>query len=167
MNVDNLDVYRVFYDTDTSGNFNEGLTGYSLTETSMFQLDSLNNGNNFFNIYGPVQYYYQDPSVTGSLCMYPIPNTVNSLGTIYYIYYRQANLLSNSSDTPFQGIDRFQDYSDLLIYYTAGVVYAIEGEDNKSNTYFALYSTRSEALAKEISNHPNFVPGMAGPAQSR
>ncbi len=155
--TDLLEYYRVLYTTNTSSD-----SGYVLTETSLYQLDSLNNGNNWIRTHGAPTNYYQDPTAPDKIIFFPIPSTTTQTGNLFIWYVQKANTLASDSDTPFQGINRYQDYSDLLVYYPAAIIYQIEGEGDKATAYMTLYADRLAELKNYVFTHPNFIPGFSG-----
>lgn len=162
-----LSVNTTYYafPTDMIAPFNLTSNGMALPETSLIQLDSLNQGNAWIHQTGVPQYYFVDRSK--GLGFFPVPGTVTSTTTISYHYYAMAPDLAADSDVPFNGQSNLLAYDDLLIYYPAAVIYTIENEADKSKDYFSLYTARLQLMEQDVGKRPNFVPSMAGPANSR
>lgn len=162
MPSDFLDYFRVVYVSSMAAS-----NSTVLQETSLYQLDSLNQNINWKTITGIPINYYQDPASPGSMYIYPVPSTSTQLGTVEVNYVQKFSPLVNTTDQPFNSLPRYQDYSDLLIYYPAAVVFAVEGESEKATNYFTLYSSRIATMIKTVGRKPNFIPGFSGPANSR
>lgn len=111
---------------------------------------------------GYPQYYYQNPTLPGYLSFYPFPNSSTSTGTIKMNYFAKANTLSSDSDEPFNGDDRYQDYSDVLIWYSVYQLYAIDGRADKAQYYLSAYESRLALMIDKLGQKPNFWPSFSG-----
>ncbi len=145
----------------TSSNLN-------IPEVTLIKLDG-DNGNSAWETFSgsALQYYFQDYAQPNEIGVYPFPLDGNSTTTVKIIYSAQGTDLVSDSDTPFNGVPRYESYDDLLIFYPAYRVFLIEGEQDKATIYRQEYESRLTVMEQAIGRKPNYVPGMAGPANSR
>ena len=131
-----------------------------LKETTLEQRDAETTG--WETAGGAPSAYFQDPSEPDMIGFYPWPNTSASTGTIKVHYFAQANLLSVDGDEPYNAEDRYQSYSDLIIYYVAYRVFLIQGQFDKANLYKQEYETRIIVMRERVGSKPNYNPGLSG-----
>jgi len=148
--------------TDTIAIHRIMLDNANLPETTLQELDSRFNFTAWPLSYGKPDHYFQDPSRSTQIGVYPWPNNSTSTGTLSIIYFSQGSDLSSDSDTPFNSETRYYPYHDLLIYGACYKIFSIEGEFDKSNEYKAYYESRLQILLAAIGNKPNFLPGFSG-----
>lgn len=133
-----------------------------LDEVSVDKLDSDNNGSKWQNQGGVPLKYFQDSTRIDSLGFYPYPSGTASTGTVHVYYVRKPTDLSADSDIPFESIDRYLSYNDLLVYYPCIRIFMIEGDVNKATFYSQIYETRIQALKEKAGSTPNFIPSFSG-----
>jgi hypothetical protein len=134
----------------------------ALTEKSIAGLDGEFEESDWETSSGYPEDYYQNPVLPGYISFYPWPATSSSTGTVKVQYIAKANTLSSDSDTPFNGDDRFQDYSDILIWYPVYEIYAIEGRTDKAQYYLNAYESRLTFMMDKLGQRPNFMPSFGG-----
>lgn len=143
------------------------LENKNLDETSLIKLDGDNGNSNWLLSAGLPQNYYQDPTRTDQICMYPFPNTSASTGTLRVQYYSRGTDMSSDSDIPFNSEYRFFIYHRILEYYAAFRVYLLEGEQDKATLYRQEYEARLQLMIQSIGKKPNYLPGVSGNSKSR
>lgn len=111
---------------------------------------------------GDPEDYYQDPTLPGYISFYPWPNSSTSTGTVKVNYLAKANSLTSDSDEPFNGDDLYQDYSDILIWYTCYQVMAIEGRADKAQYYLNAYESRLALMIDKLGQKVNYFPSFSG-----
>jgi hypothetical protein len=137
----------------------------NLPETSLQELDaSLNNGT-WEATGGTPKNYFQSPSQPNSIGIYPYPLNSSSTGTISIIYFAEPTNLSSDSDTPYNGIERYTPYHDLLVYEPCYKIMLLEGEPEKALAYKSYYESRLQILLESVDKKPNFLPGFSSQRQ--
>lgn len=147
-----------------------------LPESSLFQIDSLNNDVNWGTQGGLPQMYWTEyshpatattPYTTIQIGLYPFPITNTTTASVHVAYYALPADLVNVTDVPFNGETRLQPYHYLLVLFATIRVYLIEGEMDKVDSYEKEYDDGLQAMANVVGQKPNFLPSAAGPATSR
>lgn len=133
----------------------------NLPETSLIKLDGDSSNGTWENSVGVANSYFQDPSQTDKIGVYPWPNSSSSTGTIKVIYYAVAPVISSDADIPFNGEARFYAYHDLLEYFAAYRVYLLEGEVDKAGLYRQEYESRLTLMAGRIGMKGNYNPSFS------
>lgn len=106
--------------------------------------------------------YYQDPTQPGYIGFQPFPNSVTSTGTIRIQYYAQANDLSDDTDEPFNGDNRYVPYHDLLVFFPCYKIFLLENEIPKAQAYAQEYESRVILMRDRVRSKPNYFPGFSG-----
>lgn len=110
---------------------------------------------------GMPAFYYQDRTQPDSVSFTPVPDSSASTGTIIVDYIAQGNVLDIDEEEPFEGIDRYQAYGDILVYYTCYVLSTIEN-DARAQIWGQLFETELKALMDTVGVRPNYNPGFSG-----
>lgn len=76
------------------------------------------------------------------------------------IYYAFATDLSAGSDVPFNSLNRFSGYHDLLVWYVTYRILYIEALADKAALFKQLYDTRLGVLLEDYGAKPNKVPEL-------
>lgn len=139
----------------------------NIPETSLIKQDGDFSNSSWETSNGPPRFYFQDPSQTTKIGVFPWPQNSASTGTLRMIYYAQAVDLSADSDVPFNSEVRFTPYQDVLEYFVAYRVYLLEGEVDKAGLYRQEYESRLGTMAGRIGMKSNFNPSFSGPSTSR
>lgn len=135
----------------------------NIPEETLVSLDSKSNFGDWRISAGPPQAYFQDETMPDMIGFYPFPNNSASTGTVVVNYVAQANELSSDSDEPYNGDDRYQNWSDILIYEPAYKIMLIEGDTAKAGEYKAYAETRLRNMMEKLGLKNNYIPGMSGP----
>lgn len=139
----------------------------SIPEVSLITLDSLYENANWQTVTGIPRYYFIDRAQTNKIGIFPFPSVVTSTQSINMHYYAFPTDLSGSSDVPFDSLSYLYPYHDLIIFYSCYRIFLIEGETDKLTAYRGEYEARLKLMNDLVGKKPNFIPGMAGPANSR
>lgn len=134
----------------------------NLEEKSLAGLDGEFSDSDWETVGGYPEDYYQNPVLPGYISFYPYPNSSTSTGTIKINYIGMANLMSSDSDKPFNGDDRYQDFSDMLIWYTVASIFSIEGKVDRVQTYFNMYESRLALMIDKVGQKINYFPSFSG-----
>lgn len=135
----------------------------NIPEQTLQGLDSKVNFGDWGIAAGPPQAYFQDPTQSTTIGIYPWPSNSSSTGTIVVNYSSQATDLSSDSDVPFNAEARYYQYHDLLIYEPAYKVMLIEGQAVKAGEYKAYFETRLKIMSDNLGRKDNYLPSAAGP----
>lgn len=108
----------------------------------------------------PTNYFINFASRT-NVGFYPVPGSSSSTGTVRLEYYAQETDLVASSDVPFNGIVEMQPYHDLLAYYAAYRMAAIDGRSDLAGLYRTEFYTGLERMKREALNRPSYRPGLS------
>ena len=139
----------------------------NMPETTLIKLDGDFNNAAWENSIGTPVSYFQDPTQTDKIGVYPWPNTASSTGTLRLIYYSQGTNLSADADEPFNSEDRFVSYHDILPYFVAYRVYLLEGEIEKATTYRQEYESRLQIMGGRVGSKINYTPSISGSSGGR
>ena len=123
----------------------------NLPEVTLQQQDTDNANTDWESDSDTPIYFFQNKARTTEVGIAPTPTAG---GTLRIIYYATASSLSSDSDEPFNGEDRFNNYHDLLVHYTCGAVFLLEGEIAKAQSYHQLYETRLKTMRENIGTKP-------------
>lgn len=127
----------------------------NLPEVLLEQQDA-DNGNTAWETSGTTPAsFFQDKSQTDKVGITPYPT---SAGTMRIIYFAFATDLSSDSDVPFNSLDRFKGYHDLLTWYATYRILFIEGMFDKATNFKGLYDTRLPVLYQDYGAKPARVP---------
>lgn len=135
----------------------------NVPEQTLTSLDSIANYAAWEQSGGPPTAYFQDPSRSSSIGVYPFPNTASSTGTLRVMYAAQVQDLVSGLDVPFNAEARFYPYHDILIYYAVYNLLYIDGEIARAQEFKAIYEVRLKAMIDSIGARPNYKPGFSGP----
>jgi len=134
----------------------------NLPETSKVQLDGRFSGSSWLNESGYPSQYYQDATLGEYISIYPWPGSASSTGTLKVDYWAQANALSSDSDTPYDGENRMQSYSDILIWYVVYWIHMRDGLFEKAKDALQMYETRMQSMFDKLGDKPNYFPSFGG-----
>lgn len=133
----------------------------NIPETSLQELDSQFNNGAWATIAGTPTRYFQNPSEPDSIGVYPFPGTSASTGTLRIIYFSEPVDLSGDSDVPFNEIERYAQFHDLLIYEPCYKIFLMEAEYDRAAAHKAYYEARMQILLGTVGQRPNFLPGFS------
>lgn len=136
----------------------------NLPEQTLTALDSAANYGAWEQTSGTASNYFQDPTQSTKLGIYPFPATAASTGTVKVMYQSQGTDLSSASDVPFNSETRFYPYHDLLIYEPCYKIFLIEGEYQKATEYRGYYELRLKQMIDYLGSRLNYKPGFSGPS---
>ena len=135
----------------------------NLDEVTPTKLDSDYENSRWRELSGIPKAYFQEPGQPEQIGFYPYPNgNTGSTEDAILTYFAQANDLSSDSDEPFNAIDRYLGYSDLLIYEPVYKIFLIEGELAKAQEYRGYYESRLELMISLTGERPNYNPSFVG-----
>ena len=134
----------------------------NIYEATLTKLDSDFNNSAWLDTGGPPQKYYQDPTQSDKIGIYPFPNSASSTGTIKINYFSQGTNMSADSDVPFNGENRYISYHDLIIFYDCYRVHLLEGEIDKATLYRQEYEARVLLMRDRVGSLPGYIPGLSG-----
>lgn len=135
-------------------------------EVSVKGLDSRFSNADWRTTGGVPQVYFRDESVPDEIAFYPWPaDDQVSTGTVILGYFAIADDMSADNDEPFNGINRLQQYSDLLVYEPVYKIFLIEGQMEKAIEYRQYYEKRLELMVSLEGQRPNFIPGFSSKRQ--
>jgi hypothetical protein len=138
------------------------LSNKPLTEVTMQGLDA-DYSNWSVASSTPTMYYINRAVSTTSINIgfYALPST-RSVNSCVVYYTQTAPDLVNDTDVPFKGRLEFYQYHDLLIEYTAGMLWLMQGMPEFAKSYLELYYQKLDNMKKNFGNMPNFNPSMRG-----
>ena len=138
----------------------------NLEESSVQELDSEFNNADWRTTDGEPDRYFRDAQRPDQVGFYPFPDdSGTSTGTVVMGYFAIAPELTSDTDEPFNGINRLQQYSDLMIYEAAYKVFLIEGDTTKALEYRQYYEARLELMVNLEGQRPNYKPGFSSQRQ--
>jgi len=128
-----------------------------LKEESMKSLDKKTE---WQSVGGLPSHYFVSFASRTKVGFYPFPDTVNSTGTIRLEYVAQVDEMTSDSSEPFNGIDEFQAYDDILVHFCAYMVAVIDGQTDVAGVHLSLYQQGFKAMQDEINQRPSYAPGI-------
>jgi len=134
----------------------------NFNQTTVEELDSKFRNSDWRSTSGFPTNYFIEESLPNYVGVYPYPNTSSSTGTLTMDYIAQANELTSDSSEPYNEIDVYQQYADVLIYEPCYKVFLIEGEAEKALEYRQYYESRLQLMNSLIGKRPNYKPGFGG-----
>lgn len=137
----------------------------NLPETSLQSLDARFNNGAWPNSGGIPSSYFQSPSMPNSIGVYPYPNSTSSTGTLSIMYFASPVTLSEDTDVPFNSLDRYSQFHDLLIYEPCYKIFLIEGDLESAASYKSYYEARLQILLGSVAQRPNYLPGFSSQRQ--
>jgi len=110
---------------------------------------------------GKPTYYFTNFSSRGLVGFSPFPGTSVDTDTIRMDYFASATNMSSASDVPFNGIGELVDYHQILSYYAATRMVAIDGRVSLATLYAQIYELMLKQMGENCKMRPNYLPSAA------
>lgn len=132
----------------------------SLTEMTPAALDGRSRG--WETASGKPVYYWVNWSSRGLVGFSPFPAQSTDTDTVKMDYFAMTSDMSSDSDTPFNGIAEFVDYHQMLSYYAAARMTAIDGRVALTQLYVQIYELMLKSMSDHCKARPNYLPSATG-----
>ena len=107
---------------------------------------------------GKPTYYFVNWSSRGLVGFTPFPTQAADTDTVKMDYFAMTQAMSASSDTPFNGISEFTDYHQMLPYYAAARMTAIDGRVSLTTLYVQVYELMLKSMSEHCKARDNYLP---------
>jgi len=134
----------------------------NLKEITLIERDAATNNSDWEGTGGTPTAYFIDPAQPESIGVYPWPNSTSALGTLKVYYVAQPTAMAITTDEPFNGVNKLQEYTSLLVYHVAYRLLLTEGETAKSEYYRKEYEYGVMNMRERVGSKPNYNPGVSG-----
>jgi hypothetical protein len=102
-------------------------------------------------------YYYQSWDKT-KISFYPCPDTSY---VIDMDYTQIASDLTSDTSVPFNGIDKYKTYHNLIVWRVVAYCLSVDNSPN-ATIFWELWSNGVGRMANQIGVTPNYIPFMSG-----
>jgi hypothetical protein len=107
-------------------------------------------------------YYWVNFSSPTLLGFAPWPATATDTDTVKAEFDIQTTDMVNSTDNPFRGVVKMNDYGHALAYYAAAIMSQIQGIQPRSDLFQKMYATTIAGMMKRCLERPNYLPSATG-----
>lgn len=76
-------------------------------------------------------------------------------------YFQQPTDMVSGSDIPFNGVNKFVPYHDLIVWYTCAYQQTVDNKPN-AQMFFTLWSSGVTRMAQQLNVTPNNIPFIGG-----
>lgn len=128
----------------------------AMTELSPAGLDGRSRG--WETASGKPTYYFQNWSSRALVGFTPWPSLATDTDTIKMDYFAMTQEMASASDQPFNNIAEFYDYHQMLSYYAASRMTAIDGRVTLTQLYVQIYESMLKSMSDHCKSRPNYLP---------
>ena len=91
---------------------------------------------------------------------YPYPVTKTSTATVTVDYFAQSTDMTSTS-IPFNGIEEFYAFHQMLSFYSAAQALYIDGQTGNADRYMQRYGIYLKNFGEYCRNRPTYQPAIS------